>query len=176
MATGYEDLIPTKDVSEKKSNDYSNLNSRDDYSDLIPSQTYAEEKPRKSIIDQGLAVAKESLVGGISGAFAPEVIQKTGQAIKTGGRALGPYGRIPTAVGSAIEAGGVAMKASRPASFAAGTIGGAGGETAGQVVESKYGPGIGAETARLLGATLTPLPFEFLGTRAGGLIGTLASK
>ena len=50
-------------------------------------QTYAEEKPRKSIIDQGLAVAKESLVGGISGAFAPEVIQKTGQAIKTGGRA-----------------------------------------------------------------------------------------
>jgi cell division septum initiation protein DivIVA len=176
MATGYEDLIPAKDVSEKKSNDYSNLNSRDDYSDLIPSQTYAEEKPRKSIIDQGLAVAKESLVGGISGAFAPEVIQKTGQAIKTGGRALGPYGRIPTAVGSAIEAGGVAMKASRPASFAAGTIGGAGGETAGQVVESKYGPGIGAETARLLGATLTPLPFEFLGTRAGGLVGTLAGK
>ena len=176
MATGYEDLIPTKDVSEKKSNDYSNLNSRDDYSDLIPSQTYAEEKPRKSIIDQGLKVGKEALVGGISGAFAPEVIQKTGQAIKTGGRALGPYGRIPTAVGSAIEAGGVAMKASRPASFAAGTIGGAGGETAGQVVESKYGPGIGAETARLLGATLTPLPFEFLGTRAGGLVGTLAGK
>ena len=139
-------------------------------------QTYAEEKPRKSIIDQGLAVGKEALVGGISGAFAPEVIQKTGQAIKTGGRALGPYGRIPTAVGSAIEAGGVAMKASRPASFAAGTIGGAGGETAGQVVESKYGPGIGAETARLLGATLTPLPFEFLGTRAGGLVGTLAGK
>ena len=139
-------------------------------------QTYAEEKPRKSIIDQGLAVAKESLVGGISGAFAPEVIQKTGQAIKTGGRALGPYGRIPTAVGSAIEAGGVAMKASRPASFAAGTIGGAVGETAGQVVESKYGPGIGAETARLLGATLGPVPFEFLGTRAGGLVGTLAGK
>ena len=41
-------------------------------------QTYAEEKPRKSIIDQGLAVAKESLVGGISGAFAPEVIQFQG--------------------------------------------------------------------------------------------------
>ena len=142
----------------------------------ISEQTYAEEKPRKSIIDQGLAVAKESLVGGISGAFAPEVIQKTGQAIKTGGRALGPYGRIPTAVGSAIEAGGVAMKASRPASFAAGTIGGAVGETAGQVVESKYGPGIGAETARLLGATLGPVPFEFLGSRTGGLVGTLAGK
>jgi cell division septum initiation protein DivIVA len=116
------------------------------------------------------------LVGGISGAFAPEVIQKTGQAIKTGGRALGPYGRIPTAVGSAIEAGGVAMKASRPASFAAGTVGGAVGETAGQVVESKYGPGIGAETARLLGATLGPVPFEFLGSRTGGLVGTLAGK
>ena len=142
----------------------------------ISEQTYAEEKPRKSIIDQGLKVGKEALVGGISGAFAPEVIQKTGQAIKTGGRALGPYGRFPTAVGSAIEAGGVAMKASRPASFAAGTIGGAVGETAGQVVESKYGPGIGAETARLLGATLGPVPFEFLGTRAGGLVGTLAGK
>jgi cell division septum initiation protein DivIVA len=139
-------------------------------------QTYAEEKPRKSIVEQGIKVGKEALTGGISGAFAPEVIQKTGQAIKTGGRALGPYGRIPTAVGSAIEAGGVAMKASRPASFAAGTIGGAVGETAGQVVESKYGPGIGAETARLLGATLGPVPFEFLGTRAGGLVGTLAGK
>ena len=139
-------------------------------------QTYAEEKPRKSIVEQGIKVGKEALTGGISGAFAPEVIQKTGQAIKTGGRALGPYGRIPTAVGSAIEAGGVAMKASRPASFAAGTIGGAVGETAGQAVESKYGPGIGAETARLLGATLGPVPFEFLGTRAGGLVGTLAGK
>ena len=68
------------------------------------------------------------------------------------------------------------MKASRPASFAAGTVGGAVGETAGQVVESKYGPGIGAETARLLGATLGPVPFEFLGSRTGGLVGTLAGK
>lgn len=142
----------------------------------IPPQTYAEEKPKKSIVEQGLEVGKQSLIGGISGAVFPEVVQKTGQAIKTGGRALGPYGRVPAAVGSAIEAGGVAMKASRPASFAAGTIGGAVGETGGQVVESKYGPGIGAETARLLGATVGPVPFEFLGTRAGGLIGTLAGK
>jgi cell division septum initiation protein DivIVA len=68
------------------------------------------------------------------------------------------------------------MKGARPASFFTGTIAGAGGETAGQVVESKYGPGIGAETARLLGATLTPVPLEFLGTQTGKLIGTLAGK
>ena len=172
MSQGYEDLIPTKSAPQGKS---------DDYSDLIPSdkkteaQTQQKEK-EPSLIERGMRVGRETFAGGVAGALAPEVMQTTGKGVKTFGQALGPYGRIPTAVGSAIEAGGVAMKAARPASFAAGTIGGAGGETAGQVVEAKYGPGYGAETARLLGAVLTPVPFEYLGTQTGKLIGTLAGK
>lgn len=135
-----------------------------------------QETAQPTMLERGKRVAEEALTGGVFGAVAPEMMQTTGQGIKRIGQAAGPYGRIPTAVGSAIEAGGVAMKAARPASFFAGTIGGAGGETAGQIVESKYGPGIGAETARLLGATLTPVPFEYLGTQTGKALGTLAGK
>lgn len=172
MAQGYEDLIPAKSAPQGKS---------DDYSDLIPAEKKTEAQTQQkekepTLIERGLRVGRETLAGGVAGALAPEVMQTTGKGVKTFGQALGPYGRIPTAVGSAIEAGGVAMKAARPASFAAGTIGGAGGETAGQVVEAKYGPGYGAETARLLGAVLTPVPFEYLGTQTGKLIGTLAGK
>ena len=172
MSQGYEDLIPTKSAPQGKA---------DDYSDLIPAEKKTEAQTQQkekepTLIERGLRVGRETFAGGVAGALAPEVMQTTGKGVKTFGQALGPYGRIPTAVGSAIEAGGVAMKAARPASFAAGTIGGAGGETAGQVVEAKYGPGYGAETARLLGAVLTPVPFEYLGTQTGKLIGTLAGK
>jgi cell division septum initiation protein DivIVA len=135
-----------------------------------------EQKQEPTVLERGKRVAEEALTSGIFGAAAPEMMQATGQGIKKIGQAAGPYGRIPMAVGSAIEAGGTAMKGARPASFFAGTIGGAGGETAGQIVESKYGPGLGAETARLLGATLTPVPLEYLGTQTGKLIGTLAGK
>jgi cell division septum initiation protein DivIVA len=172
MSQGYEDLIPTKSAPQGKAGDYS---------DLIPTEKKTEAQPQQkekepTLIERGLRVGRETLAGGVAGAVAPEIMQTTGKGVKTFGQALGPYGRIPTAVGGALEAGGVAMKAARPASFAAGTIGGAGGETAGQVVEAKYGPGIGAETARLLGAGLTPVPFEYLGTQTGKLIGTLAGK
>jgi cell division septum initiation protein DivIVA len=135
-----------------------------------------EQKQEPTVLERGKRVAEEALTSGIFGAAAPEMMQATGQGIKRIGQAVGPYGRIPTAVGSAMEAGGTAMKGARPASFFAGTIGGAGGETAGQIVEAKYGPGIGAETARLLGATLTPVPLEYLGTQTGKLIGSLAGK
>jgi len=135
-----------------------------------------EQKQEPTVLERGKKVAEEALTSGIFGAAAPEMMQATGQGIKRIGQAAGPYGRIPTAVGSAIEAGGTAMKGARPASFFTGTIAGAGGETAGQIYESKYGPGLDAEMVRLLGATLTPVPLEFLGTQTGKLIGTLAGK
>ena len=142
----------------------------------VPQQTYAEDKPKKNIIDQGVEVARQGLIGGIGGSVFPEFAQRTGQAIKMGGRAMGPYGRIPTAVGSAIEAGGVAMKASRPAAMATGVVGGVIGETAGQAYESQYGPGLGAELTRLTASTLGPVPVQYLGTKTGGLVSALASK
>lgn len=134
------------------------------------------EKQEPTFLERGTRVAREGLTGGIFGAAAPEMMQATGQGVRRVGQAMGPYGRIPTAVGGAIEAGGQALKAARPASFVAGTIGGLTGETAGQAVESQYGPGLGAETARLLGATLGPVPIEALGTKAGQLFGTLVGK
>lgn len=134
------------------------------------------EKQEPTFLERGTRVAREGLTGGIFGAAAPEMMQATGQGVRRVGQAMGPYGRIPTAVGGAIEAGGQALKAARPASFVAGTIGGLTGETAGQAVESQYGPGLGAETARLLGATLGPVPIEALGTKSGQLFGSLAGK
>jgi cell division septum initiation protein DivIVA len=142
----------------------------------IPEQTYAEDKPKKDIIGQAVEVGRQGLMGGIGGVAFPEIAQKTGQAIKMAGRAMGPYGRIPTAVGGAIEAGGVAMKASRPAAMATGTVGGLTGETAGQVYESQYGPGLDAELTRLIAGTLGPVPIQYLGTRAGGLVSALGTK
>jgi cell division septum initiation protein DivIVA len=68
------------------------------------------------------------------------------------------------------------MKPSRPAAMATGVVGGITGETAGQVYESQYGPGLDAEVTRLLASTLGPVPIQYLGTKTGGLISALASK
>lgn len=134
------------------------------------------EKREPDLIDRAARVGRETLTGGIYGGFAPEMMQAAGGGIRRVGQAMGPYGRIPMAVGGALETGGTAMKAARPASFAAGTLGGAIGETGGQVVESQYGPGLGAESARFLGATLGPAPFQFLGSTTGRALGTIAGK
>jgi len=134
-----------------------------------------EEKSSKaepSLIDRAASVGKEALTSGLYGGFAPEMMMATGGALQTLGAGLpGPVGRAVPLVGKALTTGGEAMKAYRPAAAAAGLVSGAIGETAGQVVESKYGPGVTAETARLLGATVGPVPFEMLGTSAGKLVG-----
>lgn len=73
-----------------------------------------EQKQEPTVLERAKKVGEESLTGGIFGAAAPEMMQATGQGIKRIGQAAGPYGRIPTAVGSALEAGGVAMKGLDP--------------------------------------------------------------
>jgi hypothetical protein len=133
-------------------------------------------KKETGLLEKGTEVFRQGLMGGIVGSVFPEAAQKTGQAIKMAGRAMGPYGRIPTAVGGAIEAGGVAMKASRPAAVATGVVGGVTGETGGQIYESQYGPGLDAELTRLIAGTLGPVPVQYLGTRAGGLMTSLAGQ
>jgi len=140
----------------------------------IPETPVEEKKP--GMVDRALKVGRESLTSGIYGVFAPEMMQAAGGVVKPFEALPGVPGRAAKATSSALIAGGEAMKAYRPASAATGLIGGAMGETAGQVVESKYGPGVGAETARLLAATLGPVPVQYLGTKAGGLMATLAGK
>jgi hypothetical protein len=126
MGIEFEDAVPKTTIQ---------------YEDDVPNLPVPESaKKETSLLEKGTEIARQGLIGGIGGSVFPEFAQRTGQAIKMGGRAMGPYGRIPTAVGSAIEAGGVAMKASRPAAMGTGVVGGITGETAGQVVETANGP------------------------------------
>jgi hypothetical protein len=88
----------------------------------------------------------------------------------------GPVGRAAKYVGTGLELAGTAMKSSRPAAMATGVVGGLSGETSGQIYESQYGPGLGAELTRLTASTLVPFPVQYLGTKTGGLISALATK
>jgi len=142
----------------------------------ISEQTYAEDKPKKNIIDQGTEVVRQGFIGGIAGSVFPEAAQLTGRAIQKGQYLPGPVGRAAKYVGTGLELAGTAMKPSRPAAMATGVVGGVIGETSGQAYESQYGPGLGAELTRLTASTLGPVPVQYLGTRAGGLISALATK
>ena len=134
-----------------------------------------EVKP--TLLERGKRVGEEALTGGIYGAFAPEMMEASGGAIRSAfGGLPGPIGRGASGLGSALVLGGEAMRAYRPASMAVGTLGGATGEITGQAVESQYGPGVSAELGRLLGATLGPVPLQALGSKTGRLVGTLLSK
>jgi len=142
----------------------------------ISEQTYAEDKPKKNILNQAVEVGRQGLIGGIAGSVFPEVAETTGKVIRKGEALPGPVGRAAKYVGTGLELAGTTMKASRPAAMATGVVGGITGETAGQVYESQYGPGLGAELTRLTASTLVPVPIQYLGTRAGGLISALATK
>ena len=144
--------------------------------------TKQEEKSEPTLLQRGGAIAREAGVGSVAGFFAPELMETAGVGAQALGRGLsgapGPagfLGKASTGLGTGLITGAQALRGSRlgrTASTISGGISGAGGETAGQVVESKYGPGVGAETARLLGAIVTPMPFEYLGTAGGKLLGT----
>lgn len=142
----------------------------------VPQQTYAEDKPKKNILNQATEVGRQGLIGGIAGSVFPEIAETTGKVIRKGEALPGPVGRAARYVGTGLELAGTAMKASRPAAMATGVVGGLAGETAGQVYESQYGPGLGAELTRLVTSTLAPVPIQYLGTRAGGLVSALGTK
>jgi cell division septum initiation protein DivIVA len=142
----------------------------------IPQQTYAEDKPKKDIVGQTVEVGRQGLIGGIAGSVFPEIAETTGKVIRKGEALPGPVGRAARYVGTGLELAGTAMKASRPAAMATGVVGGLAGETGGQIYESQYGPGLDAEAVRLLSSTLVPVPIQYLGTRAGGLVSALGTK
>ncbi len=142
----------------------------------IPQQNYAEDKPKKDIVGQAVEVGRQGLIGGITGGVFPEIAETTGKVIRKGEAIPGPVGRAAKYVGTGLEMAGTAMKSSRPAAFATGVVGGLTGETGGQIYESQYGPGLGAELTRLTASTLAPIPLQYLGTRAGGLAAALGTK
>lgn len=136
----------------------------------IPSiEPEQKKKSEPTLLERGKEVGKEAVTGGLMGAIAPELL--------TYGVAPAMMMTPMTAPFAPYVAGtGQALRGSRLASSLSGFIGGATGETAGQAVESKYGPGMSAEAARLLGATVGPMPLEYLGTKTGGMISSLMGK
>ena len=113
------------------------------------------------------AVGEEAATGVVFGAFAPELLTAAG----------GLAAAFPVTAPAApfLMEAGMAARGARIGGAALGAISGATGETAGQIAESKYGPGTKAELARLVGATFGPAPVEYLGTKAGKAIGTVLS-
>jgi len=146
--------------------------------DPVSTSFEPEKKPEKPMTtsERVARVGREALTSGIYGTFAPEMMQAAGGAVRPLSALPGIPGRAAAGLSSALTAGGEAMKVARPAAAVGGLIGGGMGETAGQYVESKYGPGIGAETSRLLASTLGPIPVQYLGTKTGGLLASLAGK
>jgi hypothetical protein len=134
------------------------------------------EKKEPGLIEKGTEIGRQGVIGGIGGIVFPDVAQKTGEFIQKGQYLPGPIGRTAKYVGKGLELAGTAMKASRPAAMATGAVGGVIGETGGQIYESQYGPGLGAELTRLTASTLGPVPVQYLGTKAGGLMTSLAGQ
>lgn len=145
------------------------------FEDDVSDQPLSDKK-EPGLLEKGAEVGRQGLISGIAGTVFPEIAETTGKVIRKGEALPGPVGRAARYVGTGLELAGTAMKASRPAAMATGVVGGLTGETAGQVYESQYGPGLDAEVVRLLSSTLGPVPVQYLGTKTGGLIAALGTK
>jgi hypothetical protein len=145
------------------------------FEDDVSAQPLSDKK-EPGLLEKGAEVGRQGLIGGITGAVFPEIAETTGKVIRKGEFLPGPVGRVAKYVGTGLELAGTAMKSSRPAAMATGTVGGLSGETGGQIYESQYGPGLGAELTRLTTSVLAPVPIQYLGTRAGGLVSALGTK
>ena len=124
----------------------------------------AEKKEDSGFLGRAKKVAAETGIGGVAGAFAPEIMS---------------YGVAPALRLSAMTAPfsaptyelGQALRAQRLKSAGAGAFGGAIGETGGQTVETLGGSKGEAEAARFIGGLTAPSiisePARLL-TKAGG--------
>jgi len=130
--------------------------------DLPGLESKSDEKRQKFSLSD---IGKETGIGAVASALAPELLTYgVAPALAvTPAAPLAPF----------VAGAGEAMRGARLASAASGALGGAIGETSGQAVEKKYGPGVTAETARLLGSTIGPEPFTYLGTKGGKAVGSL---
>jgi len=145
------------------------------FEDDVSAQPLSDKK-EPGLIEKGTEIGRQGLIGGIYGSVFPETAQTVGKVIQKGQYLPGPVGRAAKYVGTGLELAGTAMKSSRPAAMATGVVGGVIGETAGQAYESEYGSGLGAELTRLTASTLGPVPVQYLGTKAGGLMTSLAGQ
>jgi len=105
-----------------------------------------DEEP--GILERGRKVLTEAGVGGVAGAFAPEILTGLG----------GIAAAFPVTAPAApfLFGSGQALRGARLGSAAAGAFGGAVGETAGQAAEAAGAKPLTAEAARFAGGMLGP--------------------
>jgi len=110
--------------------------------------TKPEVKQGPSLFERGVDVLKSTGIGGVAGAFTPEILTGAGLAA----------GAFPVTAPAApfLLSAGQAARGARIAGATAGAVGGAVGETGGQTVEAMGGGKTAAEAARFAGGMATP--------------------
>jgi len=122
-------------------------------------------------------IAESSVMGGLAGAAAPEIAAGVGRGVSGLGSLVGmvPHPLAKAAglglkgIGTGISTAAPTVGRVIPSIF--GTIGGGVGETAGQVVETKY-PGIPAEAARIVGGIAPSMAPAALTMTAKSVLGS----
>jgi cell division septum initiation protein DivIVA len=110
--------------------------------------TVPEKQEGPSLFERGVDVVKSAGIGGVAGAFTPEILTGAGLAA----------GVFPVTAPAApfLLGAGQAARGARIAGAAGGALGGAVGETSGQAVELAGGGKPAAEAARFVGGMATP--------------------
>lgn len=110
--------------------------------------TVPEKQEGPSLFERGVDVVKSAGIGGVAGAFTPEILTGAGLAA----------GAFPVTAPAApfLLGAGQAARGARIAGAAGGALGGAVGETSGQAVELMGGGKPAAEAARFVGGMTTP--------------------
>lgn len=123
----------------------------------VGTEPLAPKKP--TLVERGKEVLKQTGVGALGGAFAPEIMTGLGLAA----------GTTPLTAPAApfLLSTGQALRGQRLASTAAGAFGGLVGETSGQAAETFGATPMQAEAARFIGSMVAPEPARFAGTRTG---------
>ena len=118
--------------------------------------------------------------GYIGGLFAPEAMETAGVGVTALGKALGTMpgypgmiGKAAQVVGPTITASGEALRGSRMASGLGGAFTAVAGESTAQAAKGMGAGPVGEETARILGATVAPLPFQIFGSTIGACLPSL---
>jgi hypothetical protein len=121
-----------------------------------PAQPQPEPaQPRKAFTERLKDIGRETGFGAVAGVFAPEIM--TAASL------------VPTPLSPFLAAGGQLLKGQRLASAGYGALGGALGETGGQIAEAKGATPGEAEVTRFLAGTFGPGAVQGLG-RAGGTV------
>jgi len=153
--------------TEKKSVDIVDPFKKEEKSDIPKPSSEKEKKP--SLSERGGDILKETGIGAAAGYFAPEIMSYGVAPIAAAFPLTAPYA-------PAVYSAGQALRASRGLSALSSGIGGAVGETLGQVSDIAGRPKYQSELARIVGGSFGAEPFRLMGTTAGRAGSIIANK